>query len=186
MQMTEELAPVLVVLTRLSMVRADRQATEAWMAQERHLLERLHDAASLVQVHTQLGTAEMCRGAHARAQEHQTHALRLYDPAVHQSLGLTFSIDPRGLALAMSAWRLWLTGWPAQAADAAEQALGHAEALKHPFTLVAILLHVTHVRQCRGEFDAAWVLAQRLLALASVQDFALYKALVLQRDFNMV
>jgi predicted ATPase len=176
MQMTAELAPVLVVLTRLAMVRADRQATEALLAQDRHLLERLDDAASLVQVHTQLGTAEMYRGAHTRAQEHLTHALRLYDPAVHQSLCLTFSVDPRGLALAMSAWRLWLTGWPAQAADAAEQALGHAEALQHPLTLVAMLLHAAHVRQCRGEFDAAWGLVQRLLALASAQDFALYKA----------
>jgi len=76
------------------------------MAQDRHLLEHLDDTASLVQVYTQLGAAEMYQGAHARAQEYQTQALRLYDPAVHQSLGLTFSVDPRGLALSTSAWRL--------------------------------------------------------------------------------
>jgi hypothetical protein len=41
---TVELVPILAGLTRLVMVRADREATEALMAQERYLLERVSDA----------------------------------------------------------------------------------------------------------------------------------------------
>jgi DNA-binding winged helix-turn-helix (wHTH) protein/predicted ATPase len=177
MAATVERVPVLVSLARLSMVQAERAATEALMAQERHLLERVHDPAALVQLHTQLGTAETLRGAYVQAQEHQAHALRLYDPVAHRSLALTFSVDPGGITLAMSGWRLWLTGWPAQAADAATRALRQAEALQHPFTLVVILFLVGHVRRFCGELDAAWALTQRMVALERTQGFSgLYEA----------
>jgi predicted ATPase len=52
MEATEDLVPVLVSLTRLAMVRADREVTEALLAQERRLLERVHEAVALVQLHT--------------------------------------------------------------------------------------------------------------------------------------
>ena len=72
---TVELVPILVGLSRLSMIRSDRAATEVLLEQDRHLLERVHDAASLVLLHTQLGIAETFRGAHARAEEHYTQSL---------------------------------------------------------------------------------------------------------------
>ena len=81
---TTALVPVLVALTRLFMLRADRTATERLMARERALLPQLHDAASLVQLHMQLGTAETLRGAFAQAEEHHRHVLRLYDPEAHR------------------------------------------------------------------------------------------------------
>jgi predicted ATPase len=171
LEATAEAASILVRLTRLHMVRADRAATEVLMAHEEHLLERLHDTAALVQLHTQLGTAEVCRAAYARAQEHYRHALRLYDVATHQALTLAFDGDPAAVALGVSGWCYWLTGRPAQAWDQAAQALALVETVAHPYTLCFALFYAAHVRQFRGEHDAAWVLVQRLVSLARAQGF---------------
>ena len=62
-------------LTRVFMVRGDRAATERLMARERALLPQLHDAASLIHLHTQLGTAETFRGAYVEAEAHHRHVL---------------------------------------------------------------------------------------------------------------
>jgi predicted ATPase len=107
---TTALVPVLVGLTRLFMMRSDRTATERLLARQRALLTQLHDATSLVLLHTQLGTAETYRAAYTPAQVHQTHALHLYDPEKHRALALRFGNDPAVTALAASGWRLWLTG----------------------------------------------------------------------------
>jgi hypothetical protein len=77
---TTELVPVLVALTRLSMLRGDRSATEQLLTRERALLTQLDDTASLIQLHTQLGTAETLRGAYAQAAVHQQYVLRLSAP----------------------------------------------------------------------------------------------------------
>jgi predicted ATPase len=107
---TTALVPVLVGLTRLFMMRSDRTATERLLVRQRALLMQLHDATSLVLLHTQLGTAETYRAAYTPAQVHQTHALHLYDPEKHRALALRFGNDPAVTALAASGWRLWLTG----------------------------------------------------------------------------
>jgi predicted ATPase len=176
LDVTVEFVPVLVRLLRLSMVRADRDTTEALLAQARHLLERLHDAGLLVQLHTQLGTAETVLGAHARAEAHQTQALRLYDREAHRALVVAFGLDPLVATLAMSGWRLWLTGWPAQAWHHAERAIQHAEILAQPFSLNLALGQAVALRQFRGEYDVAWALAQCLSALGREYHFGLYEA----------
>src|SRR5262249_48375159 len=176
LDVTAERVPILVRLLRLSMVRADRGTTEALLAQARRLLERLHDASLLVQLHTQLGTAETVRGAHACAAAHQTQALRLYDREAHRALVVAFGLDPLVATLAMSGWRLWLTGWPAQAWHHAECAIQHAEILAQPFSLSMALTQAVALRQFRGEWEAVWALAQRLSALGREHHFALSEA----------
>jgi DNA-binding winged helix-turn-helix (wHTH) protein/predicted ATPase len=174
---TTEVVPVLTGLTRLFMIRSERPATERLLAQQRALLPQLHDAASLVLVHTQLGTAEAFRGAYIQAQEHQTHVLRLYNPERHRSLALQFGNDPAVTTLAGAGWRLWLTGLPDQAAEQTARALAYAETLEHPFSLAIALFSVALVRQGRGELSAALESAQRLRTVGHEQGFRLYEAL---------
>ncbi len=104
------LVPVLVGLTRLQMVRADRTATEELMDQERRLIERVHDPACLFQLHAQMGTAETFCGAHAQAREHYTHAFSLYDSQAHSSLIFSVGVDLKVVILTISAWSLCLSG----------------------------------------------------------------------------
>ena len=171
---TTEQIRVLVGLTRVYMMRADRAATERLLARERILLSQLDDAASLVQLHMQLGTAETLRGAYAQAGAHLSHTLNLYNPEVHQSLASAAIIVP---ALAWSGWGLWLTGYPDQAYQQVARAQVHAEALAHPFSLVFALTFVAFVRLGRGEFRAAEAVAQELTTLAREYSFAFFEAL---------
>lgn len=173
---TTALVPVLVGLTRLSMLRAERAATERLMARERALLPQLDDAASLVQLHMQLSTAATFRGAYAQAEEHHRHVLRLYDPEAHRPSVLTLGNDPTVITLAWASLRLWLTGWPDQAADHAVRAQARAETLAHLFSLVNALNFVVLVRIWRGECTAALALAQRLVDVGREHGFVTYEA----------
>jgi predicted ATPase len=173
---TTALVPVLVCLTRLSMLRADRAATERLMARERALLTQLHDVASLIQIHMQLGTAETFRGAYAQAEEHHRHVLRLYDPEAYRPSVLTSGVDPTVVALAVSGWRLWLTGWPDQAVDHAVRAQARAETLAHLLALMEALTYGALVRMCRGECTAALALAQRLVDVGREYGFVVFEA----------
>ena len=148
---TTAIVPVLAGLTRVFMVRGDRAATERLMARERALLPQLHDAASLIQLHTQLGTAETFRGAYVQAEAHHRHVLHGDDAETPRSLAVSFGMEPIVAARAMSAWRLWLTGWPDQASAYAAHAEAHAKRLAHPFSLVYALLYGVLVRQGRGD-----------------------------------
>ena len=75
----------------------------------------------------------------------------------------------------MSGWRLWLTGWPDQAAVYAAHAEAHAARLAHPFSLVYALLYGVLVRQGRGDCTAAAAAAQHLASVAREQGFVYYE-----------
>jgi predicted ATPase len=171
---TTDLVPVLDGLTRLCMMRGDRTATEQLMAREQALLSQLHDVASLLQLHTMLGTAETFRGAYAQAEAHLQYVLHSYDAEAHRSLTL-LGRDAIVSTLSMSGWRLWLTGWPDQAAEQVVRARAHAEALAHPFSLVGALIYVTLVRQGRGELRAAAAASHHLTTLGREQGFVYYE-----------
>jgi predicted ATPase len=174
MDATEDFVPILVGLTRLFLLRSDREATESLMAHKQALLERTTNVVSQIQLYTQLGVCETFRGAHAQAEAYYSKAIVLYDPAEHQSLILKFGMDPSVSALAVSSWSLWLMGYPDQAWSRVERALVQAEALAQPFSLITTLFNAVVMRQLRGELDVAWVLAQRLVALGHEQGFRLY------------
>jgi predicted ATPase len=146
------------------------------MARERALLTQIHDVASLVQLHMQMGTAETLRGAYAQAEEHHRQVLRLYDPEAYRPSVLTSGVDPTVVALAVSGWRLWLTGWPDQAVDHAVCAQPRAETLAHLLSLMEALTYGALVRMCRGECTAALALAQRLVDVGRKYDFVVFEA----------
>jgi len=130
---------VLTALTRLYMVRADRAATETFFEQQRQLLLHVQTPADAIMLHTQMGTVELMRGAHARSQEHHTQVLELYEAPKHWSLLLMFGIDPKSIALATLGWSLCLSGWPERAWSWEQRALEHAEELYFTRGRIALL-----------------------------------------------
>ena len=168
------LAPVLAALTRLYMARADRTKTEAFFELQRQLLLRSAPPADAILLHTQMGTVELWRGAHARSQEHHIQALELYDAPAHRSLFLTFGVDPKCITLASYGWSLCLSGWPEQAWSWERRALEYAEELAHPLSLANTLVFAIFVRCFRHEGDEALLLAQQFRALRSEQGLGVY------------
>jgi predicted ATPase len=147
------------------------------MAKERALLSQLHDVASLIQLHTLLGIAETLRGNHAQAEEHQRQVLYLYDPESHQSSVFKFRTDPAISVLAISSWRLWLTGWSDQAVEHVMRAQERAETTAHLLALMNTLIAAARIRISRGEFPAAMALVQRLVGLGRAHGFVHFEAM---------
>ena len=118
-----------------------------------------------------------CGAPSPRAEEHHRHVLCLYDAAAHQPSVLTLGSDPSVGALAVSALRLWLTGWPEQAIDHAVRAQARAEMLAHMLSLMVALTGSVQIRLWRGECTAAFAVAQRLVDMGHEHDFVLYEAM---------
>jgi DNA-binding winged helix-turn-helix (wHTH) protein/predicted ATPase len=160
------LVPVVIGLTRLYLFRANRAALEELARQEESLAERVPDAQQLVQFHTQLATIEMVCGRHARAEEHYQHVRAHYDPQAHQLILYSFTGDPLVVALSVSGVSLSLVGWIEQGWSRAAQGLTRAEELHQPPVSAFMHLCTGIVKHLRGEYDGAWRLAQKMVALA--------------------
>src|SRR5262249_3677769 len=129
------LVPVLVGLGRSYDARADCEAIEQLMEEERLLLERIQEPMLALQLHTHLGTSSMMRGALVQALQHHDRVLELYNPQWHRELVLQFGMDPVVVAGVASSWSLWLAGWPDQARARGRSVLSRARELGHPFSL---------------------------------------------------
>jgi predicted ATPase len=169
------LAPILVGLGRLHIMRANRAAIVELEQQEERLVERVRDAQLLVQLHTQLATIATFRGQHARAAEHHQQVLVHHDPQVRHSFLLSFGGDPFIVASSWSGVSLSLVGQLEQGWNRVVQALARAEELNQPFALVNGLLCIAIVKLLRGDYDEAWRLTQKMDTLTREHHFSLYK-----------
>ena len=79
------------------------------------------------------------------------------------------------VTLASSSWSLSLSGWLDQAWSRAERGLRRGEGAPHSLSHSLVLLPVAHIRQFRGELDAAQDLAQKLISLGQEQRFVFYE-----------
>jgi predicted ATPase len=75
--------------------------------------------------------------------------------------------------LGVSAWALWLRGYPAQACTHSARALRLARQLAHPFSLARTLHYDTLVCQLRRDLPAVCAQADAALTVATAQSFAL-------------
>jgi predicted ATPase len=76
----------------------------------------------------------------------------------------------------VSAWTLWLRGYPAQAHTQSTRALDLARQLAHPFSLARTLYYDTLLWQLRRDASAARDQADAVIAVATAQNFALARA----------
>ena len=113
-------------------------------------------------------------GEFAPAQAHLDQAFAFYDPEHHRDLAYQVGQDPGLVALEFAAETLWYRGYPDQALERVRHALSLAQALAHPFSLVAALGHVAFVHLFRREGQEAHAQAEALLTLAHEHGFAFW------------
>ncbi len=130
------------------------------------LAEEAHDTGMLLAIHQCLGSYRQRLGDFAIANTHYEHALALYDPRRHHGLALQCGFDPGVMASGMSAWALWLSGYPDRALQSAQHACGLATELGHANTQVLVWATLTFCLMLRGEFTAAHVRAEETVALS--------------------
>lgn len=167
--------PILVGLSRMQMVRANRVAVAELEQQAERTIERLSDTQLRVQLHTPLANFAILSGRHTRAAEQYQHVLACNDPQAQQSFLLSFGGDPLIVASFWSGLSLCLAGQPEQGWSRIAQALARAEEASQPFVLVDGLVSAAMVKLLCGEYDEAWRLAQKMDALTRKHHFSLYK-----------
>jgi predicted ATPase len=122
------------------------------------------------------GLTQLYRGEFEASRRHCEQGLALYDPERNRlharSTGQNSGVTMRCyLALA-----LWHLGYPDQARAHCEEFLALARTLNHPFTLAYALHHAAWLHQHCRLGPEAQAFGQEMVALATEQGFAFWKA----------
>ena len=158
---------------RLLIERLDDPATQLWalydlwtfstaaaeLAESAHLVTRMseltagteNDELALMCSSAKARTAVL-RGKLAESADSVRRVLILYDPLRHGDLSNHYSQEDPGVSsLGVDSWRLWLQGYPAQAAARAREARELAERLESPFSRAFAGAFSLATLQFRGE-----------------------------------
>jgi predicted ATPase len=126
--------------------------------------------------HRLVGISLLFTGKISKAREHFDQAITLYDPAEHRSLVTQFGQDVRVSTLSYRSKALWLLGYPVAAQMDGEHAVRDAREIGHPVTLMHALCEALYVHLWCGNYDAANVHIEEVIALADETGAALWKA----------
>ncbi len=108
---------------------------------------------------------------------HIDAGMALYDPHRHPSHATVYGgHDAKVCAHGEAALALWLLGFPDQAWQRAEQALGWAETLRHPPSLAHAYDYALMLYQYRREFARVLVHSETLIAFAAEKSLPHYHA----------
>jgi predicted ATPase len=135
------------------------------------------DTARLVEAHHTLWTTRLLLGELPLAHTHLEQGLALYDPQQHRTLALLYGHDPGVCCRGVAGIALWLLGYPDQALRQQQAAHTLAQELAHPPSLAFTRMLAAIANQLRREIDAAHEQAEALIALATEQGFALFRAI---------
>jgi class 3 adenylate cyclase/predicted ATPase len=103
--------------------------------------ERHGGTAVLCLSHRLLGTTYISTAQFDAARQHLERARALYDPQHHPPFRYLYGQDMGATVLCYLSWAQWHLGYVDQASRTAAEAVKHAEALAHPFTLAYTIGH---------------------------------------------
>ena len=139
------------------------------------LAEKQRAKVPLMIGHRLKGISLLFTGGIAEGRAHLDEAIALYDPAEYRALPRRFGHDGSVSPLSFRSWALWILGYPEAARVDAEHALREAREIGQAATLMFALRHVLVVHIWRGNYAAANLLIDELVALAHEKDAALWK-----------
>jgi predicted ATPase len=135
------------------------------------------DTGRLVEAHHTLWTTRLLLGELPVAHTHLEQGLALYDPQQHCTLAVLYGHDPGVCCRSVAGIALWLLGYPDQALRQQQAARSLAQELAHPPSLAFMRMLAAIAHQLRRETHAAHEEAGALIALATEQGFALFRAI---------
>jgi adenylate cyclase len=141
------------------------------------LAQQGHDSSRQLEAHHALWTTHLLMGDLPRARTHMEQGLALYDPEQHRALAVLYGHDPGVCCRGGAAVALWLLGYPDQALRELHAAHTLARELAQPSSLAFARMLTAIAHQLRREPDAAHEQAEALIALATEQGFALFRAM---------
>jgi predicted ATPase len=140
------------------------------------LAEKRGTTVPLMIGHRLMGTSLFFIADFARGRAHLDRAIALYDPAEHRVLATHLGHDIRAAALCLRSWVMWVLGYPQAALADANRSLKDARELGQAATLMFSLTITAVANILRGEFTAANLSANELVAVAEEKGAALFEA----------
>jgi predicted ATPase len=171
-----QLFPVLWGLWAFYLLRAEHQTACELGEHLFRLAQSAQDSALLIEACHALGHTRYVLGEFAPARELFEQGLALYDPQQHRFLAFRYGQDSGVVCLGLTAFALWMLGYPDQALKRLHEALTLARDLSHPFSLATTLWGAGILHQLRGEEKAVQERAEAIITLAAEQGFPLYLA----------
>lgn len=136
------------------------------LADSTYMLQALHAA----------WTTESCVGHHAKAMEHATAGVALYDKDLHgRSAALYGDHDPGVCGRVHMSWGNWFVGYADKAMALSRQALELGEEIAHPLSFALAQLHAATLHQLRGEPGIARRHAEALVAYSEQHNLPAWK-----------
>ena len=151
--------------------RAHRLAAEVY-----RLAEVSGDLELMLPAERAVGDTAFWLGELPAARLHLERAFSLYRPEHHAREVFRTGQDQGVVSSALSAWAVWLLGYPDTALTRMERALTLAERLNHLHTYAMTLQNDTMTLQFRGEAERVLERAEAQLALARKHGFPLWEA----------
>jgi tetratricopeptide (TPR) repeat protein len=133
------------------------------------LADRCADPGVAMLAHLAQGTTCHGLGRFEEAVQHLDEGIRRYDATAHAAYRFVYGQDPLMFGTVFKAWATWCLGYPDRAATLADQAVAHAETLRHPNSLGFALAISAIVRHYRGEAEPLARITTALLELSTQQ-----------------
>ena len=140
------------------------------------LAEKQGAVVPLMTGHRLMAMSLLNTGGIAEGRAHFDQALALYDPAEHRPLATRFGQDVRVAILSYRSWALWLLGYPVAALADADRAVSDAREIGQAATLMNALTQTSFTNIFCGNYAAAKVEADELVALADEKGALYWKA----------
>jgi predicted ATPase len=174
---TPQLFPVLRGLWQFYNGRGAYHTARELGEQCLQLAQQGDDTGRLLEAHHTLWTTRLLLGELPLAHTHLEQGLALYDRQQHRTLAVLYGHDPGVCCRSVAGMVLWLRGYPDQALRQQQAAHSLAQDLAHPPSLAFPRMMGAIAHQLRRETHAAHEEAEALIALATEQGFALFRAI---------
>jgi predicted ATPase/class 3 adenylate cyclase len=169
---TPHLFPALAGLWAFYVVRAELEPALDLAKQLLSIAQSAKDAALLPAAHHAMGHTLYVLGQFMPARTHLELSYSLDDPAQYQAQAVPyFGCDLAVHTLMYTSWNLCVLGFPDQAVETVDKAMGLARELTHPFSLCMALHGSGFVHCVLGEAKAASNNADALCQIANQQGF---------------
>jgi class 3 adenylate cyclase/predicted ATPase len=138
--------------------------------------EQVNDPGLRLQAHHAAWVTTLWLGDPAATHDHVSKGLALYDREKHGRHAVVFGgHDPATCGCGHDAIALWIMGYPDQAVTSLRRGIAYASDLGHAPSVAHALWLAGFVHMMRRDAPAALETGERLVALGSEHDFAVYR-----------
>ena len=137
---------------------------------------QLDDPALIVLAHRMMGPPLVQRGELEVASEHLDQMRRLYDPVRDAGSAEVYGVDLKAGGLAFLSQAVWLSGYPDRALALAREAVSHAKALEHAYSVGYAQVWVALVHFLRREPELTLGQAKSAMTLSATHGFGQWSA----------